>query len=115
LHSSVLKWPAASDVRAAAAGWLTALSAAGRIVAGGYFGSYARGDAGVGSDLDLFVAVPASAGPAERRAVQFDTTGLPVPADLLAYTVDELRELLSKNTRFARVLSEEAVWVVKLP
>ncbi|WP_376791658.1 nucleotidyltransferase domain-containing protein [Thermoflexus sp.] len=35
----------------------------------GYFGSYARGDWGVGSDLDLVVIVRRSDLPFERRAV----------------------------------------------
>jgi predicted nucleotidyltransferase len=39
----------------------------------GYFGSYARGDWGVGSDVDLIVIVAESELPRERRAVEFGT------------------------------------------
>jgi predicted nucleotidyltransferase len=43
------------------------------IVAVGIFGSYARGDWGVGSDLDLVVVVEDSSEPFERRAVHLDS------------------------------------------
>lgn len=44
----------------------------------------ARGDAGVGSDLDLEAVVEQSALPFERRAVEWDLQSLPVPGDLLS-------------------------------
>ena len=69
----------------------------------GYFGSYARGDWGVGSDLDLVVIVDDSPEPFERRAARWDATGLPVPADVLVYTRAEW-ERLSARPR-------EVVWV----
>jgi len=47
----------------------------------GYFGSYARGDWGVGSDLDLVVIVKDSDQPFEGRARDWDTLELPVPVD----------------------------------
>lgn len=37
-----------------------------------YFGSYARGDWGVGSDLDLVAVVRDAAEPFERRALSWD-------------------------------------------
>ena len=52
----------------------------------GYIGSYARGDWGVGSDVDLVVVVSRSEVPDLRRAAEFDATDLPVPADVLVYT-----------------------------
>ena len=54
-----------------------------------YFGSYACGDWGVGSDLDLTVVVESSHQPFERRASEWDVTELPVPADVLVYTDEE--------------------------
>ena len=111
LSSSVLKWPTKSDVTRAVTNWLHELSEAGRIVRGGYFGSYARGDAGVGSDIDIVVTVAEHDLPFERRAAQFDTTGLPVPADLLVYTQSELDDLLADSSRFAHVLRDETVWL----
>jgi predicted nucleotidyltransferase len=49
----------------------------------GYFGSYARGDWGVGSDLDIVAIVSASDDAWDRRARSWDLSGLPVAADLM--------------------------------
>ena len=110
--SSVLKWPTRSEVTRVVTNWLHGLSKAGRIVHGGYFGSYARGDAGVGSDIDIVFTVTGHDLAFERRSATFDTTHLPVPADLLVYTEEELASLANVTSRFARVLRDETVWIV---
>lgn len=111
LSSSVLKWPDERTVRRALADWTeAAVSRRDDVLRVGYFGSYARGDWGVGSDLDLIVVVTDSAQPFERRSRQWDTTGLPVPADLLVYTAEEWQSL-DRQTRFGRTLAAEAVWL----
>ena len=79
----------------------------------GYFGSYARGDWGVGSDLDLVVVMDAVDEPLERRAARFDTTELPVPVDLLVYTAEEWERLASGSRRFVEAIRHETVWVVE--
>jgi predicted nucleotidyltransferase len=76
----------------------------------GYFGSYARGDWGVGSDLDLVIVIKSSAQPFEKRAAQWDTTKLPVPTELLVYTEEEWRRL-DRQSRFYQTLLRETVWV----
>jgi predicted nucleotidyltransferase len=76
----------------------------------GFFGSYARGDWGVGSDLDLVIVVDSASAPFERRAADWDLTGLPVPADALVYTEEEWHRL-DPASRFARTLAREVVWV----
>jgi len=76
----------------------------------GYFGSYARGDWGVGSDLDLVIVLESSEQPFERRSVEWDTTELPVPADVLVYTKGEW-QALGLQRRFFQALMREAVWV----
>src|SRR3972149_6453282 len=43
----------------------------------GYFGSYARGDWGPGSDLDVMIVVAASGEPMARRPLAWGLTGLP--------------------------------------
>jgi predicted nucleotidyltransferase len=68
----------------------------------GYFGSYARGDWGVGSDLDVLMLVARSSEPFERRAARWDTTGLPVPVDLLVYTTEEWERLGREGRRLDR-------------
>lgn len=90
LHSSVLKWPDARTVHQAAAAWAERVARTSADVARiGYIGSYARGDWGVGSDLDLVVVLRRSGERFERRAAQWDTSDLPVPADVLVYSSDE--------------------------
>jgi len=77
----------------------------------GCFGSYARGDWGPGSDLDLVAVVRSSRVPFERRGLSWSTEALPVPADLLVYTETEWEALIRRGGRFARVLEEEVLWV----
>ena len=76
----------------------------------GYFGSYARGDWGVGSDLDLVIVVTHSEARFEKRSMAWDATELPVPADVLVYTTDEW-ERLSRQSPFHQKVSQEVVWV----
>jgi hypothetical protein len=112
LHSSVLRWPNADTVISAFQDWaIKQASARGKdVVKIGFFGSYARGDWGVGSDLDIVVIVKDVAQPFEKRAVHWPLTGLPVPADILIYTQEEWGKL-DISTKFAKMLHEETVWV----
>jgi predicted nucleotidyltransferase len=80
------------------------------IVRLGYFGSYARGDWGVGSDLDLIVVVNETSEPFERRSVNWDLNDLPVSAEIIVYSLPEWEDLEKKDTKFARMLKSEAVW-----
>jgi len=77
----------------------------------GYFGSYARGDQGVGSDLDLVAVVSEARRPFTERALDFDLAGLPVGAELLVHTEDEWRALGEQRGRFAQRLRTETVWI----
>jgi predicted nucleotidyltransferase len=78
----------------------------------GYFGSYARGDWGVGSDLDLVVILTECDETPLRRGLAFDTiSGFPVPVDLLVYTSAEWRQLEVEKSPFVRRLSAEVAWV----
>lgn len=47
-------------------------------IAIGYFGSYARGDWGFGSDVDLLVIVEEDPTPFIERAVRHEALSLPV-------------------------------------
>ena len=76
------------------------------VLAVGYFGSLARGEWGVGSDLDLVLIVESSQQPFLRRSAGWDTTALPVPVDLLVYTPEEWRKLRSR-------MKEEVVWIYR--
>jgi predicted nucleotidyltransferase len=77
----------------------------------GVFGSAARGDYGVGSDVDLVAVVTHADRPFSERSAAWPTERLPVPADFLPYTEDEWQELLAQDTRFARMLRDETLWV----
>ena len=112
LNSSVLKWPDRLAVDRAARSW--AAREARRhpeLLRLGYFGSYARGDAGVGSDLYVIVIVREAAEPFERRSLIWDLNALPVPADIIIYTRDEWERLQQRGERFARMLKSQVVWV----
>jgi predicted nucleotidyltransferase len=79
----------------------------------GAFGSYARGDWGVGSDLDLVVIVSRSERPFIERGSQFDAASLPVPADVLVYTQTEWDRLQETSPRFHRTVTREAEWLYR--
>ena len=111
LNSSVLRWVPKEEVVKAFEDWAKKVYLKRKdVVRIGFFGSYARGDWGVGSDLDMIVVVKESDLPFWKRCIEFDTTDLPVPVDLLVYTVGELEKM--KESRFYKdVIEKEAVWV----
>jgi predicted nucleotidyltransferase len=111
LNSSVVVWPDRLAVEAALCRW--AAEAARRrpeLLRVGYFGSYARGDWGVGSDMDIVLVVARDELAFTRRGAAWDLTSLPVSADVVVYTHEEWRGL-DPASRFARTLAREAVWV----
>ena len=111
LRSSVMRWPDAAEVDAAMRAWARALAAAHpEVHRVGYFGSYARGDWGVGSDVDIVVIVEHSDEPPTHRAARWPVEDLPVPADVLVYTQEEWARI-DPESRFGRVLREEVRWV----
>lgn len=111
LNSSVLRWPDAQTVDQAVRQWARDSGLAHpEMIRAGYFGSYARGEWGVGSDLDLVILVDRTEEPFERRATRWDTTSLPVPADVLVYTLPEW-DSLATHSPFGKTLSKQAVWV----
>lgn len=79
------------------------------VVRVGYAGSYARGDWGVGSDLDIVLVLDVAKEPFERRAVRFDTNTIPVPCDLLVYTESEWSGMKAETP--PRKIVTEAKWV----
>jgi len=111
LTDRVMKWPDAEIVRAAATRWAESVgSMRDEVRAIGIFGSYARGDWGVGSDLDAIIIVDETETPYERRALVFSLPDLPVPVDLLVYTASEWDLLHTGGMRRA---AEEMVWLYR--
>ena len=111
-NSSVLKWPDLKTVDRAVRTWAAnqASKQAG-VLRIGYFGSYARGDWGVGSDLDLIAVIAETIDPFELRALRWNLNSLPLPADLVIYTLREWQDLQNRDNKFSRVLRDETVWV----
>jgi hypothetical protein len=109
----VLKWPDKETVTRAASQWAQAQAAIRPgLMRLGYFGSYSRGNWGVGSDLDLVAIVAESDRPFGERPLDWDLTPLPVPADLLVYTPAEWEEVVHRGDRFAQTMSTEVVWLI---
>jgi predicted nucleotidyltransferase len=115
LTSPVLKWPDARTVIRALRHWTKKVAQdRPEVVHIGFFGSYARGDWGVGSDLDLLIIVAGSDRPFEQRPGQFDTQALPVPVDILVYTQEEW-QVLKSGRKFFQRLDRETTWVYPRP
>lgn len=114
--SSIKRWPTAETVLRALKSWADAQAEARPgLAALGYFGSYARNQAGFGSDIDVIAIVEHSEVSYLERTRDWPFERLPVPADLLVFTVEEWDRLQRRRGRFARVLAQEAVWVVGAP
>ena len=115
LNSSVLKWPDKESVVGSLARWAAKIVKAREDVLGiGYFGSYARGDWGVGSDLDVVIILQSSEQPFERRGAEWDSTALPVPTDVLVYTKEEW-DLIKSETHAFHPVMNEIVWLYPQP
>ena len=78
----------------------------------GVFGSYGRGDAGVGSDLDLILVDGAAIGPQQQRLLTWPLERLPLSCDALVLTPTELQELLASGFRMAIELQRDLRWLV---
>jgi predicted nucleotidyltransferase len=112
----VLTWPRREAVEEALRAWSDGMTRSRTDVLGvGFFGSCARGDAGLGSVLDV-VVVTRSDEPPARRPPAFDTvTAFPVPVDLIACTRAEWSERRAGGDPFFRRLAQEVVWVTGAP
>jgi predicted nucleotidyltransferase len=112
LNSSVLVWPDRTRVDREVRLWAQQIAKDQPTLQRlGYFGSYARGDWGVGSDLDLVAIVASTDQPFECRPLEWDLNSLPVPAEILVYTEREWHSLRATTSRFAEMLARELVWV----
>lgn len=91
LRSSVRRWPDRETVDRAIRDWAAAVTRRRQdVLAIAYLGSYARGDLG-------------GRQPFHRRALEFDTRTLPVPADVLVYSAAEWRTMARDGRRLWRV------------
>jgi len=111
LNSCVLKWPNRQVVDRAVRSWtVKQVKVKPEMIRLGYYGSYARGDWGVGSDLDLIAVVSETVEPFERRLLEWDLNGFPVPTEIIVYSLPEWEDLERKDTKFFRMLNREVIW-----
>lgn len=105
LTPSRLRWPNPEQVIAAAAAWAVAQRVRSpSLQRVGLFGSYGRGTAGVGSDLDLLLVDANASGPQHQRLLHWPLEQLPLSCNALVLTPSELNELLEGGSRMARDL-----------
>jgi hypothetical protein len=112
----VRRWPAADEVLEQAAAWAT-LQRSGHpeLLAVGVFGSYGRGTAAFGSDLDLLLILRHCDEPIWNRLRRWDTSSLPLACDLLVYSLEEWRSLPQWNPKLAEALLNDTRWLGEMP
>jgi hypothetical protein len=112
LTQSVLRWPRPEQVLQEVQAWADdqrrQRPSLQRV---GVFGSYGRGTASVGSDLDLVLIDEAASGPQHRRLRDWPLERLPLSCDALVLTQAELRELLAGGSRMAHELQRDLRWL----
>ncbi|MBC1261809.1 nucleotidyltransferase domain-containing protein [Synechococcus sp. BSF8S] len=112
LTQSVLRWPDPEQVLAQASRWASELQACRpSLQAVGVFGSYGRGTAGVGSDLDLVLIDATAAGPQNQRLRHWPLDQLPLSCDALVLTPAEFDQLMASGSRMAQELQRDLRWL----
>lgn len=115
-NGSVLRWPSPAHVLEQAQRWAQQQAAVHpELEAVGVFGSYGRGDAGVGSDLDLLLVLRQCELPVWERLCPWDTADLPLATDLLVYSRKEWQSLPQWNPKLAAVLDHDLRWLIAPP
>ena len=113
LQQSVLRWPKPDQVLAQAKTWALAQRKShpdlSRV---GVFGSYGRGDASVGSDLDLLLVDESATGSQSERLMRWPLEQLPLSCDALVLTSVEVESLLASDSRMAQELKRDLRWIL---
>ncbi|MFS6828226.1 nucleotidyltransferase domain-containing protein [Cyanobium sp. ATX-6F1] len=87
LTQSVLRWPEPEEILRQVEGWAAEQAASiPSLQRVAVFGSYGRGSAGVGSDLDLLLIDAAASGPQHERLRGWPLEQLPLSCDALVLT-----------------------------
>jgi hypothetical protein len=107
----------ATEVVAQAASWAANQKhAQPNLLVVGVIGSYGRGTAGVGSDLDLLLVLRHCNEPIWQRLRRWDTKDLPLTSDLLVYSLSEWQTLPQWNPRLAEALRQDTLgWGIRRP
>jgi hypothetical protein len=64
--------------------------------------------------LDVIAIVRKTAEPFERRSLEWDLISLPVPAEIIVYSLPEWEKLEQGNTLFFRMLDRDVVWTFSM-
>lgn len=78
----------------------------------GVFGSYGRGTAAFGSDLDLLVVDAQANGGQIERLKAWPLAELPLSCDALVLTPEELEQRLTDGSRMAAELKQDLRWML---
>jgi len=112
LRQSVLRWPDPEQILAEVRAWISAQQArCPSLQAVALFGSYGRGTAGVGSDLDLLLIDAAAEGCQQQRLRQWPLEHLPLSCDALVLTPAEFQRLMDSGSRMAQELQRDLRWL----
>jgi hypothetical protein len=112
LTQSLLRWPEPQQVLTQVVDWAAKVApdhpGLQRLAV---FGSYGRGDAGVGSDLDLLLIDGQAAGPQHQRLLAWPLAELPLSCDALVLTPAEHQALLADGSAMADALARDSRWL----
>ena len=113
LTQSVWRWPTADQLLEAVQSWAVIqqqwVPSFARV---GIFGSYGRGTAGFGSDLDLLLVDEQASGGQVERLQCWPLAELPLSCDALVLTPAELDQRLTDGSRMAAELNRDLRWVL---
>ena len=102
LTQSVWRWPEPEQVLQGVHAWAQQQKLrAPNLQRVGVFGSYGRGTAAFGSDLDLVLVDDQATGGQRERLQQWPLADLPLSCDALVLTPDELEQRLNDGSRMA--------------
>lgn len=113
LKQSVWRWPEPEQVLQGVHDW--ALEQQQRVPSlqrVGVFGSYGRGSAAFGSDLDLILVDAEASGGQVERLQQWPLADLPLSCDALVLTPAELEQRLNDGSRMASELNRDLRWLL---
>jgi UTP:GlnB (protein PII) uridylyltransferase len=112
LKQSLLRWPEPEQVLRRVVDWAACHAedhpGLQRV---GVFGSYGRGEAGVGSDLDLLLIDDQASGTQQGRLLLWPLEELPLSCDALVFTPAEHAELLAGGSAMAQALKHDCRWL----
>ena len=113
LTQSVWRWPTPEQVLQQVQAWAVEQKQnAPGLQQVGVFGSYGRGSAGFGSDLDLLIVDLDARGGQIDRLQRWPLEQLPLSCDALVLTPAELTTRLTDGTRMAAELQRDLRWLL---